>query len=129
MRNMTIQQLGQYVFDLGFILGWFHTAVLQKLSSFFQSLGLGLESGQGSFTVKVGNAQQIGQYIGDLGFIFNFFKFLSPVAGFVVQLGADLAAGMGTFGPVRVGAEGISGSVISNGDGSDTITFTIAAWA
>lgn len=125
---MTVQQLGQYVFDLGFILSWFHTALMAKLSAFLETLGGGLEAGPGSFPVKVGNAAQIGQDLGGLGFIFGFFKFLQPAQQFVTQLGAELAAGVGTFGPIRVGNEGISGSVASNGDGSDTITFTIAAW-
>jgi hypothetical protein len=125
---MTIQQLGGYLFDLGFILGFFHTQELTALAAFFTSLGIGLESGTASFPVKVGNAKAIGGYIADLGFIFAWFKFLAPAASFCTQLGTELAAGMGTFGPIRVGNEGISGSVASNGDGSDTITFTVAAW-
>lgn len=125
---MTVQQLGQYLFDLGFVLGWFHSQAMTALSAFFQALGMGLESGQGSFPVKVGNAAQIGKYIGGIGFVFAWFSFLAPAAAFCTQLGADLGAGLGTFGPVRVGATGISGSVTANGDGSDTVTFTLSAW-
>lgn len=126
---MTIQQLGQYLFDLGFILAWFHTQALQALSTFFENLGTGLESGNGTFSIKVGNAATVGKAIGGLGFVFGFFKFLQPAEAFCVQLGAELALGIGSFGPIRVGSEGISGTVTANGDGSDTVTFTVAPWA
>lgn len=125
---MTVQQLGGYLFDLGFVLGFFHSQEMLALSAFFTSLGGQLAAGSGSFTVKVGNAVQVGQWITGIGFIFGFFKWLAPAAAFCGQLGAELAAGLGTFGPIRVGAEAISGSVAANGDGSDTVTFTVGAW-
>lgn len=125
---MTVQQLGGYLFDLGFILSWFHSQWATMVSAFLETLGGGLEAGSGSFSVKVGNAKTIGQYLGDLGFIFGFFKFLLPAQAFVTTLGAELAAGAGSFGPIRVGQEGISGTVTGNSDGSDTIAFTIAPW-
>lgn len=126
---MTIQQLGGYLFDLGFVLSWFHTAWMTMVSGFLETIGGALEGNQASFSIKVGNAAQIGQYLGELGFVFGFFKFLAPAQAFVTQLGAELAAGMGTFGPIRVGSEGISGTVTSAGGGADTIAFTVAPWA
>ena len=108
---MTIQQLGGYLFDLGWVLSWFHSTELTALSAFFTNLGLGLEGGSGSFSVKVGNAATVGKAIGGIGFVFGFFPFFKPAQAFCVQLGAELALGLGTFGPIRVGAEGISGSV------------------
>jgi hypothetical protein len=126
---MTLKQLGGYIFDLGFILSWFHTGWMALASTFLEAVGSGLESGTGSFSVKVGNAATIGQYLGELGFVFGFFKFLQPAQALVTQLGAELAAGMGTFGPIRAGSEGLSGTVTANGDGSDTVAFTVAPWA
>jgi hypothetical protein len=124
---MTIQQLGGYLFDLGFVLGFFHTTEMVALSTLFETLGSNLKSGSTSFSVKVGNAAQVGQWIAGIGFVFGWFKWLAPAQAFVTQLGAELAAGGGTFGPVRIGSEGISGSV-SGGGGTDTIAFTVGSW-
>ena len=126
---MTIAQLGGYLFDLGWVLSWLHSPEMTALSAFFTNLGLALEGGGPAFTIKVGNAALIGKYIGGLGFVFGLFKFLAPAEAFCVQLGAELALGAGTFGPIRVGSEGISGTVTAGSGGSDTIAFTVAAWA
>lgn len=126
---MTIQQLGGYLLDLSFILGFFKSPPLVALAAFVSQLGAAFESGTGSFSIKVGNAKNIAQYIVDAGFVFSLFKFLAPASAFLETLGADLGLGTGSFGPIRVGSEGVSGSVAGNSDGSDTVTFTIAAWA
>lgn len=126
---MTIAQLGSYLVDLGFVLGFFHSAEMLALSTLFETIGSALETGTGTFSVKVGNAAQVGQWIGGLGFVFGFFPFLKPAQAFVTQLGAELGIGAGTFGPIRVGNEGISGTVTSIGGGTDSIAFTIAPWS
>jgi hypothetical protein len=125
---MTLQQLGGYLFDLGWVLSWLHSAEMTALSAFFTNLGLALEGGGPAFTIKVGNAALIGKYIGGVGFVFGLFKFLEPAEAFCVQLGAELALGAGTFGPIRVGNDGISGTVTSAGGGADSIAFTVGAW-
>jgi hypothetical protein len=57
---------------------------------------------------------QYGEYISVAGTLIGLF-FKTPIAQevsqFLVQLGADVAAGMGSVGPIRLGNESFSGTI------------------
>jgi hypothetical protein len=125
--GLSVQQVGGYLYFGGLVLEELHGELFQEVGAVAEAIGLGLETGQGTFGPIPFNVPQAdGVYVTDAGLALGVI-FQSPglqaASIILVELGVGVTSGVGSVGPIRIGNEGLTLNIANN-----QLTGTLGPW-